>query len=302
MSNKATPIVTALVLGAAALTPLFLVSCGDNPKAAILGTKADSSGATTSTGSINAQSSDQTKAGYSVGFMMGTNAKKAAPDLKKEDIQQGFNDAYVAASSPALTQPEMEKTIMAYQQRREGEMQKEMQATAAANLQKGQAFLAENAKKPGVKTTASGLQYEVLKEGTGAKPKATDVVAVNYEGKLIDGKVFDSNAQHGGEPAVFPLNQVIPGWTEGVQLMTEGAKYRFYVPANLAYGEAGAPQGGIEPNSVLQFDVELLKVNPPAENKAVAQGKAAGDNADADAQIKAAIEAAQKQQSAQPAK
>lgn len=298
MSNKATPIMTAIVLGAVALTPLFLVSCGDNPKAAILGNKADSSVSTTSTGSITAQSPDKAKAGYSVGYMIGTNAKKAASDLDKGDILQGFNAAY-ATDKPALTEQEMEKVITDYQQRRQGEMQKEMEAKGKANLEKGQAFLAENGKKQGVKTTASGLQYEVLKEGTGAKPKATDIVAVNYEGKLIDGKVFDSNAMHGGEPAVFPLNRVIPGWTEGVQLMTEGSKYRFYVPANLAYGEAGAPQGGIEPNSVLQFDVELLKINPPAENKAGAKGK---PSADADAQIKAAIEAAQKQQAAQPAK
>ena len=126
----------------------------------------------------------------------------------------------------------------------------------------------------------------MLKEGTGAQPKATDIVAVQYEGKLLDGKVFDSTAQHGGQPAVFPLNQVIPGWTEGLQLMKEGGKYRFYIPSKLAYGEQGAPQGGIEPHSVLIFDVDLLKVNPPAD---AAQPAAA----DIQAQLQQQIEAMQ---------
>ena len=154
----------------------------------------------------------------------------------------------------------------------------------------------DNGKKANIKTTASGLQYEVLKEGNATKPKATDIVAVQYEGKLLDGKVFDSTAQHGGQPAVFPLNQVIPGWTEGLQLMGEGAKYRFYIPSNLAYGEQGAPQGGIEPNSVLIFDVELVKVNPPAEGNAVQPSAQ-----DIQAQLQQQIEAAQQQQASQPA-
>lgn len=296
MSNKTLPIVAAVVLGAAALTPVFVKSFASNPQVAQIGNTLGISTSNSPATTITTQSPDQAKAGYSVGYMIGTNAKKAAADLDKNDILQGFNAAY-DTKAPVLTQQEMEKTIMAYQQRRETEMQKQLQASGKANLEKGQAFLAENAKKSGIKTTASGLQYEVLKESTGAKPKATDIVAVNYEGKLIDGKVFDSNTLHGGDPAVFPLNQVIPGWTEGVQLMSEGSKYRFYVPANLAYGEAGAPQGGIEPNSVLIFDVELLKINPPAD-----KASAGNNQADAEAQIRAAIESAQKQQAAQPTK
>ena len=116
---------------------------------------------------------------------------------------------------------------------------------------------AENGKKEGVKTTASGLQYKVLTAGTGKSPKATDVVEVNYEGKLLDGTVFDSSYER-GEPIEFPLNQVIAGWTEGLQLMKEGGKYEFYIPSDIAYGEAG--NAGIEPNSTLIFTVELLKV------------------------------------------
>jgi len=123
----------------------------------------------------------------------------------------------------------------------------------------GEAFLAENGKKPGIVTTASGLQYQILQEGSGASPKANDEVTVHYKGTTIDGKEFDSSYSHGA-PATFPLNRVIPGWTEGVQLMKEGAKYRFFIPANLAYGERGAGSR-IGPHSALIFDIELIKVN-----------------------------------------
>lgn len=131
-------------------------------------------------------------------------------------------------------------------------------ATAQSGPQDGQRFLKENGTKPGVTTTASGLQYKVLKEGTGRSPKATDVVVVNYRGTLINGKEFDSSYKS-GKPIEFPLNRVIPGWTEGVQLMKEGAKYEFYIPPNLAYGSRGAG-GVIGPDETLIFEVELLKV------------------------------------------
>jgi FKBP-type peptidyl-prolyl cis-trans isomerase len=130
-------------------------------------------------------------------------------------------------------------------------------ATPEENKTAGEAFLAENAKKPNVKVTASGLQYLVLQEGTGASPSATDNVTVHYQGTTIDGKEFDSSYGRGA-PATFPLNRVIPGWTEGLQLMKEGAKYRFFIPSNLAYGERGAGRD-IGPNSTLIFDVELIK-------------------------------------------
>ena len=123
----------------------------------------------------------------------------------------------------------------------------------------GTAFLAQNKNAPGVKTTASGLQYKVNKEGAGKNPTANDVVTVEYEGRLIDGSVFDSTAQHGGQPATFPLNGVIPGWTEGLQLMKEGGDYTFYIPANLAYGD-NSPAPSIPPGSTLVFDVKLIKV------------------------------------------
>jgi FKBP-type peptidyl-prolyl cis-trans isomerase FkpA len=129
---------------------------------------------------------------------------------------------------------------------------------AQSALQDGQRFLKENATKPGVNSTPSGLQYKVLREGSGKSPKATDVVVVNYRGTLINGKEFDSSYKS-GKPIEFPLNRVIPGWTEGVQLMKEGAKYEFYIPPNLAYGSRGAG-GVIGPDETLIFEVELLQV------------------------------------------
>ncbi len=130
--------------------------------------------------------------------------------------------------------------------------------TPEENKAAGEAFLSENSKKDGVITTASGLQYTVLTEGEGASPSATDRVTVHYKGTTIDGDEFDSSYSH-GQPATFPLNRVIAGWTEGVQLMKEGAKYRFYIPSELAYGQHGAG-GAIGPNETLIFDVELIKI------------------------------------------
>ena len=132
-------------------------------------------------------------------------------------------------------------------------------ALAQTSAKQGEDFLKENAKKEGVKTTDSGLQYKVLKEGTGKSPKATDTVTVHYRGTLINGTEFDSSLKSGA-PAQFPLNRVISGWTEGVQLMKEGAKYQFFIPAKLAYGERGTPGGPIGPNETLIFEIELLKV------------------------------------------
>ena len=206
--------------------------------------------------SITEQSSASEKVGYSLGFMMAEGNKEAVKDLNLDTFEKGFRDGYEGNDS-ALTQEQMQEVLMTYQKAQEEQFAKDMQTKATENKTAGTAFLAENAKKEGVKQTDSGLQYKVLKEGTGKSPKATDVVEVNYEGKLIDGTVFDSSYER-GEPIEFPLNQVIAGWTEGLQLMKEGGKYEFYIPSDIAYGEAG--NAGIEPNSTLIFTVELLKV------------------------------------------
>ncbi|MDB5226919.1 MAG: Peptidylprolyl isomerase [Bacteroidota bacterium] len=135
----------------------------------------------------------------------------------------------------------------------------QMYASMKANEEKTKKFLDENGKRPGVKTTASGLQYEVITEGTGEKPKISDVVKVDYTGTLLDGTVFDSSVKR-GEPATFPLNGVIPGWSEGLQLMTVGSKYKLYIPGKLAYGAQGQQQAGIGPNETLVFEVELKSI------------------------------------------
>jgi len=206
--------------------------------------------------SITEQSSASEKVGYSLGFMMAEGNKDAVKDLDLNTFEKGFRDGYEGNES-ALTQEQMQQVLMDYQKEQEEQFVKDMETKATENKAAGTAFLAENAKKEGVKQTESGLQYKVIKAGAGKSPKATDVVEVNYEGKLLDGTVFDSSYER-GEPIEFPLNQVIAGWTEGLQLMKEGGKYEFYIPSDIAYGEAG--NAGIEPNSTLIFTVELLKV------------------------------------------
>lgn len=212
---------------------------------------------------VTATSSDNAKTGYSFGYLMAEGNKETVSDLDLDAFFQGFKDAY-SKKSPALTKEQMQKTLLAYGQKKEAAYAQQVVAIARKNLEAGEAFLAKNAQKAGVNKTVSGLQYEVIKQGTGRMPKASDTVKVNYEGRLIDGTVFDSSYKR-GEPVTFPLNQVIKGWTEGLQLMKEGAKYRFFVPAKLGYGEAGA--NDIEPNSVLIFDVDLLEVNPKTSIK-----------------------------------
>lgn len=172
-------------------------------------------------------------------------------NLDADTFRNGVMNAF-DGTEPAIPVEEAQKLINDYLQ----ELQDKAEKSARAE---GEQFLAENGKKENVKTTASGLQYVVEKEGTGAQPTAEDEVTVHYTGKLLNGQVFDSSVNR-GEPATFPLNRVIPGWTEGVQLMKEGAKYTFFIPSDLAYGPQGVP-GAIPPHSTLIFDVELIKVN-----------------------------------------
>lgn len=206
------------------------------------------------TTTITEQSPDTTKAGYAIGYDMGKNLKDMADDMDLDAFYQGMKDAY-EGKDPALTEEQATKVVTDYQKRKQEEFVKKMEEKAAKNKTDGAAWLAENAKKEGVKTTESGLQYKVIKEGTGASPKASDTVVVHYEGKLIDGTVFDSSYER-DMPAQFPLEGVIAGWTEGLQLMKKGGTYELYVPSDLAYGETG--NTGIEPNSVLIFKIELL--------------------------------------------
>ena len=191
------------------------------------------------------------KLSYALGMVIAENLKGlGANNVDTTDFAKAVADV-LAGKSTELTPIEAQTTVQEFMQKQEAERSKFMRKA-------GEDFLAENAKKDGVVVLPSGLQYTVLTEGTGAQPKATDQVKCHYEGRLIEGTVFDSSYQR-GEPAVFPLNGVIAGWTEGVQLMKEGAKYRFFIPYNLAYGERGAGNS-IPPYAALVFDVELIKV------------------------------------------
>ncbi len=171
-------------------------------------------------------------------------------------VKAAFND--MVGGTAILTAEQEEQVIMQFFTKKQEEQQKEQAKQYEETKNAGETFLAENAKRPEVKTTESGLQYEVITEGKGNKPAATDVVKVHYKGTLIDGTVFDSSYDR-GEPAEFPLNGVIKGWTEGLQLMSVGSKYKLYIPYQLGYGERGAG-GTIQPYSALIFDVELLEI------------------------------------------
>lgn len=238
----------------------------------------------TTSSTITDASTEVQKVGYAVGFDAGSNMKEFADDMDLEAFYQGLKDAYAGKDS-ALTDEQIEAVMTAYQTRKQTEITERKQKEAADNKVAGEKFLAENKTKEGVQTTASGLQYKVITEGSGENPKATDEVAVHYEGKLLDGKVFDSSIER-DEPAVFPLNGVIPGWTEGLQLMKPGAKYEFYIPADLAYGETG--NAAIPPNSTLIFTVELLTKEQADAAKAKAQAAQEAQMAEIMRQMEAA--------------
>jgi FKBP-type peptidyl-prolyl cis-trans isomerase FkpA len=163
--------------------------------------------------------------------------------------------------TPKMTAEQAKSTLEGFMSAQQAELQAKAAAQAGTNRTEGNAFLAKNKSVPGVVTTASGLQYQVLRPGSGERPMPTSKVRVNYEGKLLDGTVFDSSYQR-GQPVEFGLDQVIKGWTEGVSLMPVGSKYRFWIPGELAYGEQGTQGGPIGPNATLTFDVELLNVLP----------------------------------------
>ena len=198
------------------------------------------------------------KVSYALGLGIGRQlADMGAEGLNIDDFGQAIKDV-LQGKKPQLDNREAQMIVQEFFQ----EQEKKQRAAAAekhkALKAEGEQYLAENAKKEGVVTLPSGLQYQVLREGNGRKPKATDQVKCHYEGMLVDGTLFDSSIQR-GEPATFPLNGVIAGWTEGLQLMQEGAKYRFFIPYHLGYGERGAG-GSIPPFSALVFEVELLEV------------------------------------------
>ncbi|WP_111895851.1 FKBP-type peptidyl-prolyl cis-trans isomerase [Acinetobacter sp. MB5] len=230
--SKALPVAVAVILGGAALVPVFYASQHPAPA------KSQRASASTS-------SEPKKILSYMQGYQMGG---QVSPEMDIDGFAQGLRDAR-EHKPHAYNDQQVKEAVLNYQ--------KELQGKLNSLQEKNKTFLAENAKKAGVKTTASGLQYEIIKQGTGKQATANSTVKVNYEGKLVDGTVFDSSYAR-GEPAEFPLAGTIPGWIEGIPLLKEGGSIMLYVPANLAYGEQG--NQAIPPNSVLIFKVDLLAV------------------------------------------
>ena len=201
---------------------------------------------------LNAQNlkTEMDKVSYSLGVNIATSLKQQGWELDASSLSAAISDV-IEGNKLAITEQEANTILQSYQQ-------KLINKTLEANSEAGKVFLEENAKREEVTTTASGLQYEVLEEGEGDSPKATDEVEVHYHGTLIDGSVFDSSVER-GQPATFPVNGVIPGWVEALQLMSPGAKYKLFIPSDLAYGERGAGQM-IGPNTTLIFEVELISI------------------------------------------
>ncbi|MBK8970976.1 MAG: FKBP-type peptidyl-prolyl cis-trans isomerase [Hahellaceae bacterium] len=201
---------------------------------------------------------DMKDVGYSFGHTFGQRLKDSMPGLDMKSFMEGLEDVYGDKPS-RLTEEQMAKVMQDYQVAMQAEQQAAMQKMADENREKGKTYLTENGKKTGVVTTESGLQYKVLNKGKGESPKATDTVEVHYTGSLISGEVFDSSVER-GEPVTFPVNGVIKGWIEALQLMKPGDKWQLAIPSDLAYGPNGTPNGRIGPNETLLFDVELLSI------------------------------------------
>ncbi len=197
------------------------------------------------------------KLGYSMGLDVGNYFKGIGEEINFPALLQGLEDAFQGNES-RLSAEEIAAVQKQFGEKMQAKQQEQLEQMKEDNLQLGAAFLEENKKKDGVVTTDSGLQYKLLAEGDGPKPKATDTVKVDYVGTLVDGTEFDSSIKR-GEPAIFGVDQVIPGWSEALQLMEVGSKYQLVIPSELAYGEKGAPPV-IEPNSVLVFEVDLLGI------------------------------------------
>lgn len=213
---------------------------------------------TAATGPKTTLTTEKDRVSYTIGMDLANSLEPVKDEIDFDMVARAVKDKW-AEREPALTEEEANTIREEFGQKMQAKQITEMLAAARKHAEEGEKFLTENATKEGVQTTASGLQYEVLTAASGPKPGENSVVKVHYKGQLLDGTVFDDSSER-SEPATIPLAQVVPGWAEGIRLMSPGAKYRFWIPAKLAYGEQGTPGGPIPPNSTLQFDVELLEI------------------------------------------
>lgn len=209
------------------------------------------------TASVTRLDTEKQRVSYMVGLDVARNLQPIKDEIDLAIVDQAVRHA-LAGDKPLLDQAAVDATRQRFTEHLRQKREAEQQALAARNQREGEAFLASNGRKPNVHSTASGLQYQVLRAGSGARPGASDTVRVNYIGSLLDGREFE-NTYAIDHPAEFPLNQVMPGWREAMPLMQVGGKYRFWIPARLAYGDRGVP-GTIEPNATLVFEVELLAI------------------------------------------
>ena len=226
------------------------------PQASQPGTQPSGSGAAPE----STLKTNKEKASYALGMQIGSSLRRQDVDIDPAIFEQGMKDA-MSGSKPLLSPQEAQAALVQLQKDVQTGKEAAAKAVSESNKKQGEAFLAANKTKPGVVTLPSGLQYKILKEGTGPKPTTSDTVKCNYVGTMVDGTEFDSSAKHGG-PATFPVTQVIKGWTEALQLMPVGSKWQLFIPPDLAYGDRGAPGGQIGPNATLIFEVELLSIEP----------------------------------------
>jgi len=217
---------------------------------------------------------DKEKASYAIGLQIGESLKMLKDSVDLPSLIRGLEDKF-QDKEPLLDNQQAEKVMQEFSEKVRAEQQAKQQKEGEENLKAGEAFLEENKKKEGVKVTDSGLQYKVIEEGDGPKPTAEDTVKINYRGTFIDGTEFDSSYDK-GEPITLPLNRVIPGWTEGLQMMKVGSKWELYIPANLAYGPHGRPPK-IAPNATLVFEVELLDIEKPQDEEMVKEPATEGE-------------------------
>jgi FKBP-type peptidyl-prolyl cis-trans isomerase FkpA/FKBP-type peptidyl-prolyl cis-trans isomerase FklB len=247
---------TALALASLALVATGCDKFGD--KAAKADTAVEAKPGDKAAEAIPGLATEKEQVSYMIGMAMGKQWQPIKDEIDVDMVTKAIKSSF-AGEKLLLTDEQAEKISETFGEKMQAKQIAKMLAAAKQNAEAGDKFLAENAKKPVVKTTASGLQYQVLTAGEGPKPKPSDTVRVNYKGSLLDGTVFDDSSKHGG-PTEIPLQQVVPGWQEGIALMPVGSKYAFWIPAKLGYGEKGTPGGPIPPNATLVFEVELLDI------------------------------------------